>query len=98
MLPSLSSFHTRGLVQLLPDVTMEFGAGNSQLQGAQLRLGSCLEQGEVFGAGVEKQLLPEAGVLVGVLPLLLWPLGHLGAHPLQEEGFSSGGSEIASQL
>lgn len=50
---------------------MEFGAGDSQLQGAQLRLSSCLGQGEVFGDGVETQLLPEAGVLVGVLPLLL---------------------------
>lgn len=52
----------------------------------------------MFGAGVENQPLPEAGVLVRVLPLLLWQLGHLRAHPLQEEGLSSGGSEIASQL
>lgn len=50
---------------------MEFGGGDSQLQGSQLRLSSRLGQGEVFGAGVENQLLPEAGVLVGVLPLLL---------------------------
>lgn len=58
-------------VQLLPAITMEFGAGKSHPQEALLRFNSCLEQGEALGPRAEYQLLPAAEILVLALPLHL---------------------------
>lgn len=44
------SFHIGRPVELLPVITTEFEAGESQFQEALLRLNSYLEQGEAFRA------------------------------------------------